>query len=281
MTLAASVNQGRLLPKGAAYNRTFFMGVTGLTLTVTRSKDGAAFGAIAGTVTEISSGWYKLALTSGDTDTEGDIAFHATDGGVNVEDWSDQVAAPVKLADAVAHGGTLGSSTATLALDHALFKSSTAEALRLETSANKNGLYAQGALGGMALVATGASGNGLYITGNGDAVLIESYGSYNAVRLHAIDVGGGSGAALDLTADANSGGAAMSVYSGAGDAIQISAAEGHALSLSSAGTGKHDVTLSGSGDIQGTLTGTVPANIKKVNDVTITGTGASGNEWGP
>src|SRR4051794_14413119 len=108
MALAASVNQSQHLPKATAYNRPFFMGVTGLTLTVTLSKAAAAFGAIDGTIAEMSSGWYKAALTTADTDTEGALAFHATDGGTNIEDWCDQVAAPVKLADGVAHGGTPG-----------------------------------------------------------------------------------------------------------------------------------------------------------------------------
>ncbi len=108
MTLATSVNQGRQLPLATAYVRVFYMGVTGLTLTVTISKAGAAFGAAAGAVAEISSGWYKVSLTTVDTGTQGDLAFHATDGGVNVEDWSDQVAAVTQVdpAQAIATSNT-------------------------------------------------------------------------------------------------------------------------------------------------------------------------------
>lgn len=40
---------------------------TGKTLTVTVSKDGAAFGAIGGSVSEIGSGWYTVALAQADT----------------------------------------------------------------------------------------------------------------------------------------------------------------------------------------------------------------------
>ncbi len=40
--------------------------LTGSTVTVTGSKDGAAFASL-GSATEISSGWYKYALSSGDT----------------------------------------------------------------------------------------------------------------------------------------------------------------------------------------------------------------------
>ncbi len=41
-------------------------GATGLTVTATRSLDGAAFGACANAVTEISNGWYKIDLAAGD-----------------------------------------------------------------------------------------------------------------------------------------------------------------------------------------------------------------------
>lgn len=51
---------------------------TGKTLTVTLSKDGGAFAAAGATVTEISSGWYKLALTTTDTNTNGTLVIRAT-----------------------------------------------------------------------------------------------------------------------------------------------------------------------------------------------------------
>ena len=53
-------------------------GKTSLTLTITASKDGAAFASIAPTVTERGSGWYALALTASHTDTLGDLALHIT-----------------------------------------------------------------------------------------------------------------------------------------------------------------------------------------------------------
>lgn len=51
---------------------------TGKTLTVTLSKDGAAFGAAGASVTEISSGWYKIALTTTDANTLGTLVVRAT-----------------------------------------------------------------------------------------------------------------------------------------------------------------------------------------------------------
>lgn len=53
-------------------------GATGLTLTITSSKAGAAFASITPTVTELSNGWYKLAFTTSHTDTLGDLALHIT-----------------------------------------------------------------------------------------------------------------------------------------------------------------------------------------------------------
>ena len=50
---------------------------TGLTPVVTLSKNGAAFGAASGAVTEISSGWYSLAGDATDRGTLGELLIHA------------------------------------------------------------------------------------------------------------------------------------------------------------------------------------------------------------
>jgi hypothetical protein len=66
-------------------------GKTGLTLTITVSKDGGAFGPISPSVTERGTGWYNLALTSSETDTLGDLAMHITAAGADPLDLVDQV----------------------------------------------------------------------------------------------------------------------------------------------------------------------------------------------
>lgn len=84
----------RILKQSTAYNLAVFItdsadhisGKTGLTLTIAASKDGAAFASITPTVTELSSGWYKLALTSSHTDTLGDLALHITATGADPTD---------------------------------------------------------------------------------------------------------------------------------------------------------------------------------------------------
>lgn len=53
-------------------------GKTGLTLTITLSKDGGTFSSITPTITERGNGWYALSLTASHTDTLGDFALHVT-----------------------------------------------------------------------------------------------------------------------------------------------------------------------------------------------------------
>lgn len=61
-------------------------GKTGLTLTITASKDGGAFASISPTVTERGDGWYNVALTTTHTDTLGDLALHITGtGAINTD----------------------------------------------------------------------------------------------------------------------------------------------------------------------------------------------------
>lgn len=99
------------LKQSTAYNRMLLMvdssdhisGKAGLTLTLTASKNGGAFGSITPTVTDRGSGWYNLALTTGNTDTLGDLAVHATSAGADPTDFTDQIVA-VDLADAAGFG---------------------------------------------------------------------------------------------------------------------------------------------------------------------------------
>ena len=64
---------------------------TGASPTVNISKAGAAFGAAAGAVTEVANGWYKVALTTVDTNTLGDLAYDITAAGADATDMKDQV----------------------------------------------------------------------------------------------------------------------------------------------------------------------------------------------
>jgi len=66
-------------------------GLAGLTLTITASKNGAAFASISPTVTDRGDGWYSLALTTTHTNTLGDLALHITSTGADPTDALDEV----------------------------------------------------------------------------------------------------------------------------------------------------------------------------------------------
>lgn len=78
-------------------------GKTGLTLTITASKQGGNFSGISPTVTERANGWYEVALTSSHTDTLGDLCLHITGTAADPTDVAAQVIA-VDFADAVRGG---------------------------------------------------------------------------------------------------------------------------------------------------------------------------------
>src|ERR1019366_5540576 len=91
-----------ILKKSTAWNRAFLMvqssdhlsALTGATVTCNISKNGAAFGAAGGSVTEIANGWYYVALNPTDTGTAGDLAYHCTATSGDATDFADQVCDP-------------------------------------------------------------------------------------------------------------------------------------------------------------------------------------------
>lgn len=109
------------LPHKAAFNRQILMvdstdhvtGKTGLTLTITASKDGGAFGSITPTVTELATGWYKLALTATHTDTLGAFAMHITGSGADPTDTLDQVTGEQNAAGRIYVGTVTGATPTT------------------------------------------------------------------------------------------------------------------------------------------------------------------------
>jgi hypothetical protein len=68
-------------------------GKTGLTLTITASKAGAAFAGISPAVIDRGSGWYSLALTTAHLDTLGDLALHVSGAGADPADMLLEVVA--------------------------------------------------------------------------------------------------------------------------------------------------------------------------------------------
>lgn len=112
-----------LLKLSTAYTRTFklisstdhFSLKTGVTATVNISKAGAAFGAAAGVVTEVANGWYKIALTTADTGTLGDLSYYITGAGADDTDFVDQVTAQILGDTLTANATQLAGQTITAA----------------------------------------------------------------------------------------------------------------------------------------------------------------------
>jgi hypothetical protein len=129
-------------------------GKTGLTLTITASKNGAAFASISPTVTEISSGLYKLALTTAHTDTLGDLVLHITGSGADTKDVGYQVVPelPGQLASGAIVSGSYGSQLTPVMASGVLASSSGAD-VTLDAGASTTGDYA-----GCTLVIIPASG---------------------------------------------------------------------------------------------------------------------------
>lgn len=102
-----------LLKQSTTYTRLFLLvsstdhvsPKTGATVTVNLSKAGGTFAAAGGTITEVANGWYKIALTTTDTNTLGDLAFNCTATGADNTDFADQVVA-IDLTDGVRLGLT-------------------------------------------------------------------------------------------------------------------------------------------------------------------------------
>lgn len=60
---------------------------TGLSPAVEISKNGGAFAAVTNSVSEISNGWYKVTLTTTETNTNGPLIIRAT--GTGADEWRD------------------------------------------------------------------------------------------------------------------------------------------------------------------------------------------------
>jgi hypothetical protein len=180
----------------------------------------------------------------------------------------------VTLADGVLHGGTPGSSTATLAFSRMVGQSQTPDTAAFSMTGNGmgDGMYATstdsgsgmnlvgGPSGGKGLVSsgTGSGSGGLFQGGNAGAsgLVCQGNGMFGAGL--ELDAFGASGAAMYLY---TASGPAIQIVPTDGDGIQITPAlnvalSANAIQLVAAGTG-HDIHLAGSADILGNLTGTI------------------------
>lgn len=248
-----------LLKLNTAFNRTFsFVGVSITSLSVTISKDGAAFGAIAGTLTQITGNYYKLTLAVGDTDTAGSLCYKFNDTVLNAvvpngEDV-DQVGAPdVTLADGVAHCQNVpGSSTATMFLQQVNVTAVSGDAVHIEGASGGIGAYLLGGIAGLALNGM-TNGNALQLEGgtsSGYALYTPGgYGGFNIVAT------GNGQPGINIAGAANAPGInALGGVNGAGMVLSSGGGDAQGLLLAGSGSG-HDLELTGSHSILGYIAG--------------------------
>ena len=197
----------RTLKEDASYNLMVFMvdatdhrsGKTGLTLTVTASKNGSSFSSITPFVTEISNGWYNLALSSSHTDTIGDLALHITATGADPLDIVMQVRAnilgdtlPVNITEINSNASSAtnlddafnesGGSGVALALESVTVNNPNGTAVTFSSSGgNGHGMLVSGNGSGDGMqVNSGATGGGLAISGNDFGLAATGTGSTNS-----------------------------------------------------------------------------------------------------
>lgn len=201
-----------------------------------RSLDGAAetSGFTTTHPTEIGHGIYWQPLTQGEANGEAySYAWSSSTGGVVVRPETGFTAA-VQLADAVAHGGTLGSSTATLALSRASVHCSDASnpALLVENATGPAAQVLSNSAGYPSLLIYNQNGTGAFLLGggaNGDGLGIEGSGSGHALGLY----GSATGGTLHIEGAYTS-----------GAAIDISTTDGSGISITATGGYGVDSTLS-------------------------------------
>lgn len=92
-------------------------GLTGATLTITASKDGAAFASISPTVTERGDGWYSVALTASHTDTLGDFVLHVTATSADPTDLVSQVVPELLTVGGIQSGLATSASVAAIPIN--------------------------------------------------------------------------------------------------------------------------------------------------------------------
>lgn len=225
------------LKQSTVRNRSFLLvqssdhltGLIGATPTVTLSKDCAAFAAAAGVITEIGSGWYKIALTIVDTNTKGDLAFHCTAAGADSNDFADQVVTDLP-GDSVASVGAAVTVTGTPSVNITQIDGNATNANAATLNLKQLNIVNSG---GDALVAssTGAGGSGINASGNGAGTGLKA-------------TGGATGPGAKVVGGATSGDG-LDISTTAGDGLSILPTAGSAIVATGNGTSKHGIVSTG------------------------------------
>jgi hypothetical protein len=214
-------------------------GKTGLSPTVTLSKNGAAYGSPAGAVSEVGNGLYKIAGNATDSNTLGELWIHATASGADPTDTKYAIV-PYDPFDGVRLGLT-GLANAVPGAPNGLLIAGTNAATTFTSSAGS----------ALTISSTGANGSGLVVSGNGTGHGISATGGATGNGIRGTG-GATSGAGIYATASGASNYAIEAVGTGATDSGGIKASattagegfegvgagNGHGMLLVGAGTGE-------------------------------------------
>lgn len=174
-------------------------GKTGLTLTITASKNGGAFASISPTVTERGSGWYDLALTSSHTDTAGPLAIHITATGADAADLNRQVVSLNDQAFGVNVYG-FGGSAGTFASGRPEVNLSHIAGSAVNTNNAQIGVNVVSIASSAALSVWAAATSSLTTAGSIGKYILDNWTSARAGYLDNLNVGGLVASASNITA---------------------------------------------------------------------------------
>ncbi len=217
-------------------------GKTGLTVTVTKSKNGAAFGAWSGSVAEVSSGWYACTPAAGDVDTDGIMVVHGSATGADPADVMVEVL-PVDVFNVTSFGLSRLDIATSAVWDQAISSHTSSGSFGQVLQPVRRGTCPSGPLNFNEIVLdAGASNLDDYYNGQVIALIGGSGGSdqsrritdYNgSTQTATVDFdwvvvpSGGSVFMILASADSNSGAvlAAIATRSAPGDAMALTAGE--------------------------------------------------------
>jgi hypothetical protein len=285
-----------LLKQSTARDKMVFMtdsadhvtGKTGLTLTITASKNGGAFASISPTVTERGNGWYSLALTASHTDTAGDLALHVTSTGADPSDLVWQV---VSLLPGDAVAIQTGTGSGQLNISSGVVESNLKQIDGLATNGYNATLKLkqfdiQNSSGtAMRCASTGGSGLGMSISGDGTSsglqclgglsggdgvVFAAGSGSASGIRAYSSATGTGNAAVFESrnagdavvirnvagSGDGTGKGVLISGGTTSGDGVVINTTSGKGLDINGSG-GNADIEANITGNLIGDVTGSV------------------------
>jgi hypothetical protein len=260
-----------ILKQSTAYTRTFMMisstdhisGLTGATVTVNLSKAGGAGAAAGGAVSQVDAtncpGLYKIALTTTDTNTLGDLAFCCTATGADPTNFIDQVCVNILgdtlPADVTQWNGTNVSAPATAGIPDVNVK-----------NINNTAAATPGASGGILIAGSNAAtvtfADGFVIsrtTANSTGMAVSGSGTGHGLQITSGN--GATGDALHATSAATNGNGFSIAGNGTGHGMNVQSGAGtnadgiHAQSNAASGLGNGFFGQGGAGGDGMMLTG--------------------------